>query len=44
MIVELLPRANYDWRFNYVLRRFCEVPHGPTYKRIYGLYQKLRTQ
>ena len=41
MIVELLPRANYDWRFNYVLRRFCEVPHGPTYKRIYGLYQKV---
>ena len=41
MVVDLLPRASYDWRFNYVLRRFCEVPHGPTYKRLHALYQKL---
>ena len=36
MIVELIPRANFDWRFSYVLQRFREVPHAPTYKRFYG--------
>ena len=41
MIVELIPRANFDWRFSYVLQRFREVPHGPTYKRLYAQYQSL---
>ena len=41
LVVELYPRASYDWRFGFILQRFADIPHGPSFKKFYSLYQKL---